>query len=398
MCGIFGWDLKRSKVSNKQRLVLSTALSMQNDVRGGDSWGFFSPETGNAKRGLDYAAPKSYEISTNKVVGVHTRRATTGAKTVENAHPFDIGNIIGAHNGVVFNHDELLKKYDRKFEVDSMHIFAHLNDPELKFGEISGYGAVWFVRKNEPKRIYLCRISSSGDLTVSGIGKCEKDDGSDVEGVIWSSDKSHLHKALMAANIQAFDYKIEAHQLYYIENSALFVVKDTKLEVGSARSSYGWPEAGDFEYAHGYNQNWHRRSFNSASNVINMLEDSKYSDEDLKTRPQNPSFGSIWVLASGDMLVYSGTKFISSSSFLKEFPNSKYAQEIEEMELDLVLADAAEEEDAVVEDGYEGFPTQEQWEKMTDEQQFKLMSELDFNDADKLEQVLKLNDNQKEAT
>lgn len=62
----------------------------------------------------------------------HNRAATKGKVISTNAHPFQFGHIIGAHNGTlsVMTHRALEDKLDEKFEVDSMAIFACIE----KFG------------------------------------------------------------------------------------------------------------------------------------------------------------------------------------------------------------------------------------------------------------------------
>lgn len=61
-----------------------------------------------------------------KVLLGHNRFATVGTHTVENAHPFHHGNIVGAHNGTL----RLTNQVDniRKFDVDSEAIIYNINE------------------------------------------------------------------------------------------------------------------------------------------------------------------------------------------------------------------------------------------------------------------------------
>lgn len=59
----------------------------------------------------------------------HNRSATRGKTSTFNAHPFAFGKIVGAHNGTLSAHTTNLleEKVGEKFEVDSMAIFANID-------------------------------------------------------------------------------------------------------------------------------------------------------------------------------------------------------------------------------------------------------------------------------
>lgn len=121
----------------------------------------------------------------------HTRYATIGAVSVPNAHPYHIGNIIGAHNGGIFNHKEIGAQYKREYEVDSMHLIAHLNE-DKDIGELEGYGTVEWYDLRDPGAIYLCAMRR-GDLEIEEL---END-----MGVIWASTRNALADALRAVGM-----------------------------------------------------------------------------------------------------------------------------------------------------------------------------------------------------
>jgi hypothetical protein len=240
MCGIYGWQLPDS-VSKEKRAVLGAVLGMLNDSRGGDSWGmYFVTDKPYILRGLGKSGPQfgwSDVAPSIRFVMGHTRKATVGGISVENAHPFEIGNIVGAHNGGVSNHSELNKQYGRNFEVDSMHIFAHIQKG-WKLDELRGWGAIEYTnQKKWPGRVNLCRFSG-GSLSVCGIGK----DPNDYNGVVWSSDADHLRTALETAGFRKgesyFEFESVFDQVYFVEDCKYMIKVGKKLSLGWG-GSYG---------------------------------------------------------------------------------------------------------------------------------------------------------------
>lgn len=273
MCGISGWSMTHYPISKERKAILAGVLTTLNDSRGGDSAGWYSPKSGISKV-LGDIGPHSATIAKEQIVMLHTRKATTGGITVENSHPFVIGEIIGAHNGMIMNHRELERKYNRNCEVDSMHLFHHINEG-LPFSDITGYGAIQYVRKDEPRKIYLCKMRS-GELAVRGIGEGPEN----CKGVIWSSDKDHLEKAVEAAQIPTFPYKIETGAIYYISGADLF--KSEKTHDLAEREWYSMPDWRN-GYNHGsdsgsFEKNW--SSTPSYNNYSSKKQDNEYSDGD----------------------------------------------------------------------------------------------------------------------
>jgi glucosamine 6-phosphate synthetase-like amidotransferase/phosphosugar isomerase protein len=108
----------------------------------------------------------------------HTRYATTGAITAKNAHPFNSGDITGAHNGIVSNHLTI----DAKVEVDSEVIFKLIDQVgfEKAFKKLSGSFAIVWHDTKLPDSINLVRSGNPLYLAKSELG------------YIWSSEKHDL--------------------------------------------------------------------------------------------------------------------------------------------------------------------------------------------------------------
>lgn len=234
MCGIFGYNFKDGTISSGRRAILGNNLARLNDKRGGHSWGVCSIENGSTdiNRGLGDMADHAWHLADATFVMGHTRYATIGAKTVENAHPFEIDDIIGAHNGGVTNHHELDKKYKRNTTVDSQHLFYHLNE-DRSFSDIEGYGAIEWLKKSEleanVQRVFLSKLKG-GMLAIFGIGDPA---GDKSDGVVWSSDEKHLLEALYNAGIENFyPYKVEEGSIFYIQNGEVFIDHHKKADLG----------------------------------------------------------------------------------------------------------------------------------------------------------------------
>lgn len=75
----------------------------------------------------------------------HNRSATRGSVTYHNAHPFECGDIIGAHNGTITSTYNL--DGHNKFDVDSQVVFNHMdiNGPEDTVNKINGaFALTWY--------------------------------------------------------------------------------------------------------------------------------------------------------------------------------------------------------------------------------------------------------------
>ncbi len=192
MCGIIGYIGKKDAVS----IVLEGLKRLE--YRGYDSAGiaFFSDKgieirrcTGKIKELASMLETEN--PSSNTAIG-HTRWATHGKPSDENAHPHRSGSIVLVHNGIIENYLDLKarmieKGYKFSSETDT-EVLCHLIEEYAKqypfeeavreaMKEVKGSYALVIVKENEPAKIVGMRKDSP---LVVGLGDGEFFLASDV--------------------------------------------------------------------------------------------------------------------------------------------------------------------------------------------------------------------------
>lgn len=219
MCGLFGWTIAPgAPVREGQRRALAGSLARANAQRGPHSWGAYTvlkDEVEVAREVGSIAQVRGIGVLglANTCLG-HTRWATTGAVVTDNCHPFTLGDLTLAHNGMIHNHAELCAKYGRKdtARVDSMHLLFHLAE-ERPFSDLEGYGTITYVRAARPGDVHLCRMSG-GELTAYGLGE-----RSAPWGTVWSSNATHLREALADAKVPHFPWETLRENRVYLASA-----------------------------------------------------------------------------------------------------------------------------------------------------------------------------------
>src|SRR3989338_4060285 len=168
MCGIFGVVGTKD---NASKLVFAGLKDIE--YRGYDSWGisFFTDNRFKTLKKIGFL-PKSLNLVSSTLSIGHTRWATHGGVTDENAHPhMDCTNKLTlVHNGIFENYLELkntLKNHKFKSQTDT-EVIIHLIEEQLKgqplaeavatvFNKLQGLNAVVVY---DGKDIVACKIGS----------------------------------------------------------------------------------------------------------------------------------------------------------------------------------------------------------------------------------------------
>ncbi|RMD87556.1 MAG: glutamine--fructose-6-phosphate transaminase (isomerizing), partial [Alphaproteobacteria bacterium] len=132
----------------------------------------------------------------------HTRWATHGAPTTENAHPHVTGRVAVVHNGIIENFKELrdeLEAAGHRFETETdTEVIAHLLDAALErglapraamaetLGRLRGAFALAILVRGEERRMYGAR---RGSPLVVGYGEGEMYLGSDAIALAGLTDR-----------------------------------------------------------------------------------------------------------------------------------------------------------------------------------------------------------------
>ena len=164
MCGLYG--VYQASGIDSAGLEIFNRLGKLSESRGRDSTGIISVERATIKKNKEFItryrkgltrasvfheSPEARSLIDGKpvVLAGHTRMATHGKVNIANAHPFEIGHLVGMHNGIYAS------LYDRENDkTDSRVIFEMLNTLGVPKGlrtineDHHGYMALAFINKS----------------------------------------------------------------------------------------------------------------------------------------------------------------------------------------------------------------------------------------------------------
>ncbi len=197
MCGIVGY------VGDKESAPILVSGLKKLEYRGYDSAGVavVNRNVLNVVRATGKLKNLENRVQTDVPQGTigigHTRWATHGRPSDENAHPHTYGGVAVVHNGIIENHlalkEELRSKgHHFSSETDS-EVFAHLISDELKSGldlpaavraaiaHVKGTYALAVVTSSDPHRIVCTKDASP---MVLGLGEGQNFLASDVPALL----------------------------------------------------------------------------------------------------------------------------------------------------------------------------------------------------------------------
>ena len=200
------------------RLAIDKA-TVRSSIRGEDSTGFsiMNPEARYTYKTLtDSSTLVDKEEWSNVINHInrettiamgHVRFATHGDVKVRNAHPFNVGEVTGAHNGVIYNYNIVAKQMGKDSpEVDSQVLFQSLNRKEMSraFEDINGDFAITWV-KDSNKKIHLAR-ESGRPMVISYWKKARV--------LLWASTESIMSEAMTRAGLRLPISKVNADYIF----------------------------------------------------------------------------------------------------------------------------------------------------------------------------------------
>jgi glucosamine 6-phosphate synthetase-like amidotransferase/phosphosugar isomerase protein len=195
MCGIAGYSLRgRSKI---ERTLAAQALLAAIAERGADAVGYAYRGPGETYPTVVKQRTPASKLLDRVVVPegssellVHVRDYTKGHPSINaNNHPVRHGPVVGIHNGIITNDDELLAPHscaraEPRMTVDSEAIFAiaaHSHNDARALEHLRGAMATAWVDEREPGTLFLAR--GSGRPLWVGDGR---------EGIFFASTKLAL--------------------------------------------------------------------------------------------------------------------------------------------------------------------------------------------------------------
>ena len=210
MCGIFGFAKTSGRQNDNQLDILrriTTELTDESSIRGTDSTGFsiidednrYTYKTLTDSSTLvdtpDWSNILSRINRDTTIFMGHVRLATTGSVKVENAHPFNIGNVTGVHNGIIHNYNQVSRTLGKEIpDVDSQVLFQALNRRQMDraFEDIDGDFAITWV-KDSNSTVHLAR--ESGRPMVVAYWK-------KARVLLWASTKQIMQDAMTRAGLR----------------------------------------------------------------------------------------------------------------------------------------------------------------------------------------------------
>jgi glucosamine 6-phosphate synthetase-like amidotransferase/phosphosugar isomerase protein len=224
MCGIAGYSL--SADSTVERTLAAQALLAGIAERGADAVGYAYrlPGAGDVfvhkqRTGASDVLDRILLPGSATQVLLHVRDYTKGHPSIPaNNHPVRHSRVIGIHNGIIVNDDELLAghacaRVEDGMSVDSEAIFAvaaHAENDATAFEQLRGTMAAAWLDERRPDRLFLAR--GSGRPLWIGRGKRE---------LFFASTRIALEVAEQYTGVKLRKGEVEEGRLLAVENGRI---------------------------------------------------------------------------------------------------------------------------------------------------------------------------------
>jgi len=223
MCGIAGFSLDVD--SPVDRTLAAQALLAGIAERGADAVGYAHRGAGTGVSVRKQRTGATALLDTIEIPGaatdvlVHVRDYTKGHPTiVANNHPIRHGAVVGIHNGIILNDEEILahhsiERAEPEMTVDSEAIFAlmHLTESDhTALEQLRGSMATAWVDERVPGRLHLAR----GVARPLWIGRSRRE-------LFFASTKSALEVVEGALRLTLRKQEVSEGRLLHLESGRI---------------------------------------------------------------------------------------------------------------------------------------------------------------------------------
>jgi glucosamine--fructose-6-phosphate aminotransferase (isomerizing) len=231
MCGIAGYSLDAD--SGVDRTLAAQALLAGIAERGADAVGYAHCGSGpgvtiHKQRSGATALLADVELPTNTTDAlVHVRDYTKGhPRIVANNHPIRHGSVVGVHNGIIVNDEEIFARYgfaraEPEMTVDSEAIFALVDatsSDQNSLEELRGTMAAAWIDERRPTGMHLAR----GIARPLWIGRSRRE-------LFFASTKAALEVVEGALRLTLRKREVAEGRLIRIEQGR--IVSETRFRV-----------------------------------------------------------------------------------------------------------------------------------------------------------------------